>query len=798
MHCVKWENLRWTALLFSLLLSVPVRAQIADTTEEENQATDISGQSDTDPHDAENENSDTDSGDDELDLTLSESKTPPSTPSLPTKSTDYQLQDATVVGQRRNEATAAAHYELEVGKLRIIPRKNVADQLMMAPGVLTTSHGGEGHANETYMRGFASKEGQDLEFLVDGVPINEVGNPHGHGYTDLYFIPPEMVRSVGITEGAFDPEQGDFAFAGTAEYRLGVDDRGVQVQQGIGRWNTRRTVVLYAPPDEKTGTFAGFEYFTSDGYGENRAAQRAMALGRFSDDWGKQNFKYSISIYGYATRYDQPGVVRQDDYASGDIGFFGTYDPNQGGESNRFLLALNTEAGPEHACFKQVLFFGYRTMRLRTNFTGWITDSTVDDNGEPLLAQRGDGLEMRYNVVMGGSRGSYTLSRTLFQQRQELTIGYAARFDHGDAAQLRLRSITAIPYRQVFKNEFTVFNLAGWLRTQLRPFKWLALRGGVRIDTFSFGVTDHNQPEADREGSRIPDQTSQSFGFALNPRVTLDVRMLKGLHALASYGQGTRSTDAAALSDNETAPFAKAQEFDTGVAYRYGAQGAPFMLNTQLSYSLTQVNKDLLFSETEGRNVLVGASTRHSVLFSGRAHLFDMVDVLANVGWTQGTLDATGELLPYIPRLVIRLEAAVAHQLGNWSLGKVPVDGRFGASYTFVPGRPLPLNTFGDPFHVVGAGADIRLWHFSVGVELRNLLNRKYRQAEFNYASNFVSPDAVPSRVPERHFIAGEPFYAMGTITWHIEDMIRAAKPNSKDNNNDEAASLTNNQGNEL
>jgi hypothetical protein len=733
---------------------------------------------------------------DELELSLTDA--PEAASSAPAKSTDYRLEDATVVGQRRTEATAAAHYDLEVGKLRIIPRRNVAEQLMMAPGVLTTNHGGEGHAHETYMRGFASKEGQDIEFLVDGVPLNEVGNPHNHGYADLYFIPPEMVQSVGITEGAFDPEQGDFAFAGTAEYRLGVTDRGAQIKQGHGLWNTHRTLAIYAPPDEETGTFAGFEFFTTDGYGKNRAAQRALALGRFSDDWGPQNFKYGISVYGYATRYDQPGVVRQDDYESGAIGFMDTYDPNQGGESNRFLLALDTQAGPPHSCFKQVSFLGYRTMRLRVNFTGWLTDSTIDENGDPLPAQRGDGLEMRYNVVSGGSRGSYTISEPFFGQKQDLAIGYAVRFDHGESQQLRLRSVTAIPYRQIFDNDFTVFNLAGWLRAQFRPWSWLALRGGVRVDTFSFGITDQNQPEADREGTRVPSQTSQSFGFALNPRITLDLRIIEGLHALASYGQGTRSTDAAALSDNETAPFARAQEFDTGLAYRFGERGDLITLRAQLSYSLTQVNKDLLFSETEGRNVLAGASTRHAVLFSGRLHLFDIVDLLANVGWTQATLDATGELLPYIPQLVARLDAAVAGRLGSWSLGGIPVEGRLGLGFTYVPGRPLPLKTFGDPFYVLGAGGDIRLWHFSVGVELRNLLNTEYRQAEFQFASNFVSPEAIPSRVPQRHFVAGEPFYILGTIAWHIEDMIRAAADESKTKKNVEAPSLANHQGEQL
>ncbi len=683
--------------------------------------------------------------------------------------------ESLILGARRTEATAAAHYNLNIGELRIIPRKNAAEQLMMAPGVLTTNHGGEGHAHETYMRGFASKEGQDIEFLVDGVPINEIANPHNHGYADLHFIPPEMVLSVAITEGAFDPEQGDFAFAGTAEYRLGLAETGARVSYSYGMRNTQRTLMMYAPYEKNQGSFAGFEYFTTDGYGKNHAAKRALGLGRLEGDLGKNHFKYSLSIYGYAARYDQPGVIRNDDFESKTIGFYDTYDPNQGGESNRMLTSLKLSAGPEDSRFDQLAFVGWRTMRLRVNYTGWMTDNLIDDNGSVSTVQRGDGLEMRYKTVTAGARGSYALTKQLLGQEQQLSLGYAFRFDQGNSEQLRLRSVTAIPYRQVFNNEFTVWNIAGWLRLQLRPFKRLTLRGGVRLDTFSFGITDNNQLEADRDGTRISNQTAQSFGFALNPRVTADVLLVKGLRALVSYGQGTRSTDAAALSDNETAPFAKAQEFDGGFLYNLSSDNDRLKFSSQLSYGLTKVNKDLIFSETEGRNVPAGSSTRHAVLWGTRASIFSILDLLANVGWTRATLDSSKELMPYIPNLVVRFDAALTGNIAKASIGSVPIVGNLGLGFTFVPGRPLPYKEEGDSMHLLSAGGELRLWHFSVGIEMRNMLNRRYREVEFNYASNFVSPNALPSRMPERHFVAGEPFFLMGTITWHIEDMFRGS-----------------------
>ena len=40
-------------------------------------------------------------------------------------------------------------------------------------GLLLTNEGGEGHAEQIFLRGFDAREGQDLELSVGGVPINE-------------------------------------------------------------------------------------------------------------------------------------------------------------------------------------------------------------------------------------------------------------------------------------------------------------------------------------------------------------------------------------------------------------------------------------------------------------------------------------------------------------------------------------------------------------------------------------------------------------------------------------------------
>ncbi len=709
---------------------------------------------------------------------------------------DYRMDDERVVGHRRTEVTSAVTYAVEIGHLKVIPRKSAAEQLMLAPGVLTTSHGGEGHANEVFMRGFAAREGQDIEFLLDGVPLNEISNAHGHGYADLFLIPPELVTTVTITEGPFDAEQGDFAFAGSANYRLGVAERGARISYGLGRFNTHRMLMTYAPRDEDPGTFAATELYQTGGFGENRAAKRLTALGRFTEPRDSAGgLSWSVGAYGYAARYDQAGVLRQDDYLRGDVGFFDTYDAAQGGESSRALLSGKISVGPDAYRFTQLVFGGARTMRMRSNFTGWQYDVVrKNPDGTYADAKRGDLTELRYQAVTLGARGSLDLAFPLWRRKQRLALGYAIRLDSGRSQVLNLDAKRNVPYRRVLDKEFTVLNVAAWMHGQLRPLPRLAVRGGLRVDGFSFGVNDLNlrTQGVDFTGYHEPDQTIQALGFAINPRGTVDVRIWRQLHGLFSYGQGTRSVDAFSLSDNETAPFALAHVFEAGMLWERGHQGHGLWFKSQLSYCYTYVDRDMIFSPESNRTILVGESFRHAVLLGTRFNYDGWLDALLNAGYSYATYydkragreqagvpsnpKGTLALLPYIPQLVLRLDLATSGRLFGWKVGGVLVAGRFGVGFTFVPGRPLPARAKGDAFYWVNLGGSVRVWHVTLGLEIRNLLDLRYRQSEFNFPSNFIGPDAITSDQPMRHFAAGEPFFAMGTLTIHLEALLRRGR----------------------
>ena len=88
----------------------------------------------------------------------------------------------TITGKRLPPSRGVADFQVEIGALAAVPRKNASEVLKLVPGILLTNDGSGAHADQVFLRGFDAREGQDIEFSVGGVPINESGNLHGNGY----------------------------------------------------------------------------------------------------------------------------------------------------------------------------------------------------------------------------------------------------------------------------------------------------------------------------------------------------------------------------------------------------------------------------------------------------------------------------------------------------------------------------------------------------------------------------------------------------------------------------------------
>ncbi len=682
---------------------------------------------------------------------------------------DFEQVD--IHGHLEARSHGASDYEFVLDRQKVIPRANASHALELAPGFLLTNEGGSGHAEQVFLRGFDAHEGQDLEFTVDGVPINDAGNYHGNGYADTHFIIPELIRSVRVLEGPYAPQQGNFAVAGSADYQLGLDRRGLTTEYTTGNFNTQRLLLMWGPSDAPAGTFAAAEYYTTDGFGVNRQAKRGTATGQWETPLGRGTLR--INATAYFTEYNNAGVVRQDDYQLGRVDFYGTEDPNQtGNTASRASVAITYEKRFADIDTSQQIFVLDRTMRLRENWTGFLED--VQQPTQTPHDQRGDLIDFHYDDVAFGARGMARWHGNALGLRQEVEAGYFGRVDQNDNTQDRIAAGSNTPYLRDADYTSTLGDVGVYLDGNIHFLPWLGARGGVRADMFLYDVLDNcavqsvDNPSKGTAAAQIdqsclsqlehgvyrePFTRSATGDGAIMPRGTLVVGPFQRFVMTASAGNGIRSVDPSYASQGLQTPFISAQSRDVGVSYA-GDLGGTTGLSAKSVFFQTHVDEDLIFDPTAGRNTLAGGSTRTGWSGSARA-LGSFFDLAANATFVKAVFDDTHLLVPYVPDLVLRADAVVFADL-PWRVAHRPVRAVAGYGLSYVGPRPLPYGERSDLYFLsdvsLGAGWSI----FDVRLSSQNLFDAKYRLGEYNYASNFhTGPE--PTLVPERSFTAGAP-----------------------------------------
>jgi hypothetical protein len=695
-----------------------------------------------------------------------------------------EIEEVQVTGPRPPLSYGASTFNYRPGELSRVPTKNASEMLRAAaPGLLLTNEGGEGHAEQVFLRGFDAREGQDLEFSIGGIPINESGNLHGNGYADTHFIIPELVESLRVVEGPFDPRQGNYAVAGSANYVLGLEPRGLTARYTGGSFGTQRLLLTWGPKDESKHSLAGAEVASTDGFGQNRAAQRASAMGQYEGHFG-QHGSYRVFAQGYSTHFHTAGVIREDDYQAGRIGFYDSYNVSpfarqqvpEGGDSARYSIGADFETRAGDALLSQQIFIVKRSMRLVENFTGFLLD--VQTPLQSLHPQRGDALDLNVDETTIGARGAARLSGKAFAQRQEVELGYFIRGDWVTGKQQRLEAGNGVPYATEIDVASQLGDLGLYADTNLHAFSWLNFRGGVRSDLFTFNVHDncaaHDASHIPRTNPpvnqscltiqdfgrpREPDARTSTSSIGVLPRGSVIVGPFSNFTINASYGQGVRSIDPTYITQDVKTPFASITAYETGIAYAAEIKGVDVVARS--IFFKTDVDKDLIFSQTEGRNVLGVGTTRTG--WVGALRLTgSFFDEAANLTFVKSAYSDTHLLVAYVPDVVFRSDTALFSALPLTIRGK-KLKGTLSSGITYVGPRALPFGERSNDIFTVDGSATVSWTNYEVGVLSTNLLGSQYRLGEFNYASDFHS-QPHPTLVPERHFTAGAPRGVFATV----------------------------------
>ena len=688
--------------------------------------------------------------------------------------------EVSVHGRDRPPSRGASEFNLHVGELRRVPRQDATELLELAPGILLTNEGGDGHPEQIFLRGFDARLGQDVEFSVDGTPINAVGNLAGNGYADLNFIITDLVDELRVVEGPFDPRQGNFAVAGSADYHLALDRRGLTTRYTVGSFDTNRLLLLWGPQGLPAGTFGGVELGETAGFGQNRAARSAKAMGQVEHPLGERG-RWTLAGTAYGTHFENAGVLREDDYQNDRVKFFDTYDTWQGGEAQRYSLSSVVETKLRSMAYENQVYVIRSSTRMRENFTGYLLD--VQQPLQEPHEQRGDRIDRTADAWTTGMRGYGRWMTEALGQHHQIELGYAARGDFVEGKQFRVQASNGVPYRRDIDLYSRVTNVALYADLDLHLLDWLALRGGVRGESFFYDIEDRcasttirfpaegfdgdaschsQQPDGEY---RDPSQRVSAAGTTFLPRAAVLFGPFAGFQLSLSYGQGARAIDPQFVNDGTETPFTRLTGYEGGVAYANSFAATQLVMKS--IFFRTDVGKDLIFSQTEGRNTLASGSSRTGWAGSFRT-TGRWFDSNTNLTLVQARFDDTHLVVPYVPDLVVRTDEAVFADL-PFEIADTAVRGTLAAGLTYIAPRALPYDERGESIFTVDASATFEWRFLETGLMATNLFDNRYRLGEYNYASDFYSQPA-PTLVPARHFSAGPPRAIYLTVALHLGD----------------------------
>jgi TonB family protein len=704
----------------------------------------------------------------------------PATSPPATSATAPSPAEVRVTGRPNPPSRGLSDFRIPRTTLTAAPHGSGADLLATAPGVYIAHPEGEAIAQRIYLRGFDAEHGQDVELRVAGIPMNQPSHIHGQGYADLNLVIPEAVRSIRVIEGVYDPRQGDFAVAGSAEYDLGVEERRSRVKLSYGSFDTKRMVAIWAPEGQPEETFGAATFRETAGFGNGtRGGISGGAVGQY-----RLGLPYDVSaiihVGAYAARSNIAGVVRRDDVEAGRIGFYDAYpDPSARAQSagtsrTQVGITLDRRASEDGSRTSAAMWLYLASYRSRINFTGYTERSRI----EPTWVGRGDLVEQSNDDLGVGGSLSYRSARLqpIKGVHAQYELGTDVRTHRIQQAQNLLQAPQNETWDQRDDAEIKSTDVGVFGDVQLGLSRYVRLKGGARADLLFFDVDDKlgNFIPAFQKKNHLAGFRRTATGVAFGPRATLEGHPTKWLRVSASYGEGYRSPQARQLEEGEQAPFAKVKSYELGATVREGER----LSLTAVAYQ-TDLSYDLAFDPQEARLSRIGPTTRRGLVGYLLASPADWANVSLSATYVHATLDSppiatpenpspayvSGQSLPYVPPLLVRSDVAFTRSIGH-AFGK-PLTWKAGYGTTFLSSRPLPYGQTSPPVFLVDATVGVRRDWLEVSVDAFNLLDARYADTEYAFVSNWQTTP-VPSRVPARHITAGAPRALLASVTLYL------------------------------
>ena len=627
------------------------------------------------------------------------------------------------------------------------PTLRSAEVLEFVPGVIITQHSGDGKANQYFLRGFNLDHGTDFATFVAGMPVNMPSHAHGHGYSDLNWLIPELVDRISYKKGPYYADEGDFSSAGAA--RIGLFD---QLRQGsasltLGQRGYSRGLLASSLDLQSGHLLYALEAAHNDGPWENpEKFHRLNGVLRYS--LVDASSRTALTAMAYSAAWNSTDQVPLRAVQSGLIGRFGTLDPTDGGSTERVSLSYETEQQRSDGVFKLNAYAIRSSLSLFSNFSYYLEHPVDLDPG----AGNGDQFEQAEHRQVVGLASSRSWNLPLMGLESTHTLGLQLRHDRlapvGLYASVARQRVATTQESRVLESSVGLYAESA---TQWLPS--LRSVAGVRSDHFNFDV---NSSIAANSGRKSATLTSPKLSLIFGPWSQTEY--------FINYGYGFHSNDArgttATVSPKEGSPVEPVSPLVRSKGGELGLR-SEIVKGLQSSLALWQLKlgSELVFSGDAGDTEASRASLRRGIEWNNHYSatswlLLDADLALSKARFTQ--TDPVGNYVPGSINKVLSLGATVT-EFGPW-FGHVQLRYFGPRALTEDNSQRSKATTlaYARVGYKLNAGTRLAL-------DVFNLFDRKASDIDYYYASRLKGEPA--EGVNDAHFHPVEPRSVRLTLT---------------------------------
>ncbi|WP_449377421.1 TonB-dependent receptor [Bradyrhizobium sp. UFLA05-112] len=617
--------------------------------------------------------------------------------------------------------------------LRARPVTRQGELLEAVPGLIVTQHSGEGKANQYFLRGHNLDHGTDLAIYVDDVPVNMRTHAHGQGYADLNWLIPETVAAMDVRKGPYFADEGDFSSVGSVH--IGLIDRTVKglAQMTAGSFGYRRFLGMDSVKLGDGSLLIAGEAGTYNGPWDNPDDMRKLnGLMRYSE--GTATEGVSITGMAYVNKWNSTDQVPQRAITSGLLDRFGSEDPSDGGNTNRFALSARVAQSDDVGSWKANAYVVKSELDLFNNFTYVLSDQTF-----------GDQFHQHDDRLMAGANVARTLNGSFAGLPIETTIGLQSRYDAIELALMRTFQRDFLS--NIRSDKVGEGSVGVYAESTVRWTSWLRTTAGWRGDYYAADVT--SLYDANNSGRTSAAIGSPKFRMVLGPFNKTEFFLGAGYGMHSNDARGATTTEDPSDPGTKLSPsplLVRTKGAEVGVRSRILPD-----LDTSLSVFILDQDSEILFSGDAGDTSASRASRRYGFEWTNHYRPRSWIDLDADLAMTHARFrgydseqattyaslagfpeaqigNAPGNYIPNAPAMVASAGITFGEKTGWFG----------GVRWRYLASSPLTEdNAFrSQPTSIVNARLGYRTTEgWRIQLEVLNLFNTKANQITYAYGS---------------------------------------------------------------